>query len=168
MRARCQEFVAKIVQNLLRNSSRIHSRRCVVPHPWLWSWDRTNPEKLDQCHDYWCPGSLRSIRGRISTTYAISMMTSSNRTFSALLAFCAVNSPITGDFPSQRPVTRSFDVFFDLRLNKCLSKQSRRRWFGRPSRSWWRRVNVFWEMIENPSMRLCLLSYIQHPKDQPI
>ena len=34
MRARCQEFVAKIVQNLLRNSSRIHSRRCVVPHPW--------------------------------------------------------------------------------------------------------------------------------------
>ena len=29
----CQESVAKIVQNLLRNSSRIHSRRCVIPHP---------------------------------------------------------------------------------------------------------------------------------------
>ena len=42
--------------------------------------------------------------------------------FSALLAFCAGNSPTTGEFPAQRPVTRSFDVFFDLRLNKPLSK----------------------------------------------
>ena len=33
-------------------------------------------------------------------------------------------TPITGEFPSQSPVTRSFDVFFDLRLNKRLSKQS--------------------------------------------
>ena len=37
-------------------------------------------------------------------------------TFSALLAICAGNSPATGEFPAQRPVTRSFDVFFDLRL----------------------------------------------------
>ena len=37
-------------------------------------------------------------------------------TFSALLALCAMNSPVTGEFPAQRPVTRSFDVFFDLRL----------------------------------------------------
>ena len=42
-------------------------------------------------------------------------------TFSALLVICAGNSPVTGEFPAQRPVTRSFDVFFDLRL----SKQSR-------------------------------------------
>ena len=35
-------------------------------------------------------------------------------TFSALLAICAGNSPITGEFPPQRQVTRSFDVFFDL------------------------------------------------------
>ena len=47
-------------------------------------------------------------------------------TFSALLALCAGNSPVTSEFPSQRPVTRSFDVFFDLGLNKRLSKQSRR------------------------------------------
>ena len=39
-------------------------------------------------------------------------------TFSALLALCAGNSPVPGEFPSQRPVTRSFDVFFDLRRNK--------------------------------------------------
>ena len=33
-------------------------------------------------------------------------------TFSALLAICAGNSPVTGEFPAQRPVTRSFDVLF--------------------------------------------------------
>ena len=45
-------------------------------------------------------------------------------TFSALLAICAGNSPVHGEFPAQKPVTRSFDVFFDLHLNKRLSKQS--------------------------------------------
>ena len=45
-------------------------------------------------------------------------------TISALLAICAGNSPVSGDFPTQRPVTPSFDIFFDLRLNKRLSKQS--------------------------------------------
>ena len=39
-------------------------------------------------------------------------------TVSALLAFCAGNSPVTGEFPAQKPVTRSFDVFFDLQLNQ--------------------------------------------------
>ena len=38
-----------------------------------------------------------------------------------------------GEFPSQRPVTRSFDVFFDLRLNKRLSKQPWGWWFEMPS-----------------------------------
>ena len=38
------------------------------------------------------------------------------KTFSALLAICAGNSPVTGEFPTQRPVTRGFAVFFDLRL----------------------------------------------------
>ena len=47
-------------------------------------------------------------------------------TFSALMAICAGNSPVPGEFPAQRPVTRSFDVFFDLRPNKRLSKQ----WWG--------------------------------------
>ena len=43
--------------------------------------------------------------------------------------------------PLKRPVTRSFDVFFDLRLNKWLSKQSRRWGFETPSRSLWRHSN---------------------------
>ena len=45
-------------------------------------------------------------------------------TFPALLAICVRNSPITGEFPAQRPVTWSFDVFFNLRLNKRLSKRA--------------------------------------------
>ena len=56
-------------------------------------------------------------------------------TFSALLTLCVGNSLVTGEFAAQRPVTRSFDVFFDLRLNKPLSKQSWRLWFETPSRS---------------------------------
>ena len=63
-------------------------------------------------------------------------------TFSALLAICAGNSPVRGEFPAQRPVTRSFDVFFDLCPNKRLSKQSRGWWFGTPSRQLWRHRNV--------------------------
>ena len=55
-------------------------------------------------------------------------------TFPALLALCEGNPP--------RPVTRSFDVFFDLRLNKRLSKQSMRRWFNTPSRSLWSHCDV--------------------------
>ena len=54
--------------------------------------------------------------------------------FSALLAIWAENSPVTGEFPAQRPVLRSFDVFFDLRLNKRLSKQSWGWWFETLSR----------------------------------
>ena len=41
--------------------------------------------------------------------------------FSALQAFCAGNSPVTGEFPAQRPVTRSSHVFFWPHLNNCLA-----------------------------------------------
>ena len=62
-------------------------------------------------------------------------------TFSALLAICAGNSPVTGEFPTQRTVTRSFGIFFDLRLNKRLSKQSWAWWFETPSCPLWRHCN---------------------------
>ena len=61
--------------------------------------------------------------------------------FSALLARCAGNSPVTGEFPSQRPVTRNFDVFFHQRLNKRLSEHSQSWWFETPSCSLWRHCN---------------------------
>ena len=59
-------------------------------------------------------------------------------TFSALMALYAGNSPVTGEFPTQRPVTRSFDVFFDLCPNERLSKQSWGWWFGTLSSPLWR------------------------------
>ena len=68
-------------------------------------------------------------------------------TFSALLAFCAGNSPVTGEFPAQRPVTRSFDVFFDLCLNKRFSKQWWSWWFETPSRPLWRHCNDFCALL---------------------
>ena len=43
------------------------------------------------------------------------MMTSSNGNIFGVTALCAGNSPVTGEFPSQRAVTRNFDGFFDLR-----------------------------------------------------
>ena len=66
---------------------------------------------------------------------------------SALLAICAGNSPVPGEFPAQRPVTRGFDVFFDLRPNKRLSKQSRGWWFETSSRPLWRHRNVFFLLL---------------------
>ena len=70
-------------------------------------------------------------------------------TFSALLAICAGNSPVPGEFTAQRPVTRSFDVFFDLRL-KPLSKQWWGWWFETLSRPLWRhcneRVALIWSL----------------------
>ena len=64
-------------------------------------------------------------------------------TFSALLAIYAGNSPVAGEFPAQRPVTRSFDVFFDLCLNKRLSKQSWGWWFETLLRPSWRHRNEY-------------------------
>ena len=61
--------------------------------------------------------------------------------FSALLAIRAGNSPVSGEFPAQRPVTRSFDIFFDLRLNKRLSKQSWGWWFETLSHPLWCQCN---------------------------
>ena len=81
-------------------------------------------------------------------------------TFSALLAICAGNSPVTGEFPTQRPVTRSFDVFFDLRLNKRLSKQSWGWWFETSSCPLWRQCNGG---ERNDPHNLCLSSHsIKH------
>ena len=85
-------------------------------HPFshFWSWDMV-------CLSWWCHQM---------------------EIFSVLLALCAGNSLVTDEFPSQRPVTWSFDVFFDLCLNKRLSKQLRHRWLEMPSCSLWHHCNV--------------------------
>ena len=63
-------------------------------------------------------------------------------TFSALLTIWPGNSPVTSEFPAQRPVTQSFTVFFDLCLNKWLSKQQWGWWIQMPSCPLWRHCNV--------------------------
>ena len=87
---------------------------------------------------------MSKISKMIITTKLHIMMTSSNgNIFTALVALCAGNSPVISEFPAHRPVTRSFDVFLDLRLNKRLSKQSWDWWFETPSRPLWRHRNVY-------------------------
>ena len=78
-------------------------------------------------------------------------------TFSALLALCVGNSPVPGEFPTHRPVTRSFDVFFDLCLNKQLSKQWWGWWFETPSRPLWRHCNepYFFFFTVNVWLQVC-------------
>ena len=85
-------------------------------------------------------------------------------TFSALQAICAGNSPVTGEFPTKRPVTRSYDVCFDLRLKKRLSKQWWGWWFETQLRPLWRHCDTIgklwgtWHMkykVQGVALILC-------------
>ena len=84
--------------------------------------------------------------------------------FSALLVVCEGNPPVTGGFPSQKPVTWSFEVVLSA-PEQSLTKQSSRRWFEMPSRSWSRhcyalpnhnknrqsatRVHIYWGVLRH-------------------
>ena len=83
-----------------------------------------------QYHGYWCSAFLES------------MMTSSNGNIFRVTGPLCGEFTGPGEFPTQRPVTRSFDVFFDLRLNKRLSKQPWGWWFETPWLSSWRHCNA--------------------------
>ena len=87
------------------------------------------------------PGNPLSKKHAIQLSAPIAWWRHQMETLSALLVLCAGNSPTTGEFLTQKPVTRSFHVFFHLRLNKRLSKQSWGWWFATSSRSLWRHCN---------------------------
>ena len=70
------------------------------------------------------------------------MMTSSNGNIFRVTGHLCGEFTGPGEFPAQRPVTRSLDVLFDLRLNKQLSNQSWGWWFEMLSRPLWRQCNV--------------------------
>ena len=108
----------------------LHSKRPETTQHALWMW--------------WChPGLCKAASGaRPPAVIFISWGRHQMETFSALLAICAGKSPVAGEFPAQRPVTRSFDIFFDRSLNKRLSKQSWGWWFETPPRPLWRHCNV--------------------------
>ena len=79
-------------------------------------------------------------------------------TFSTLLAICVGNSPIPGELPAQRPVTRSFDVFFDLHPNKQLSKQWWGWWFETPPCPLWCHCN------DKMTFKCCIVQTITFKK----
>ena len=93
---------------------------------------------MDMLNENRCP-----VCNSMTSGYGNAWWRHQMETFSALLAICAGNSPVPGEFPTQRPVTRSFDVYFDLRPDKRLSKQSWGWWFETPSRPLWRHRNGF-------------------------
>ena len=70
------------------------------------------------------------------------MMTSSNGNIFRVTGPLCGEFTGPGEFPTQRPVTRSFDVFFDQHPNKRLSKRTWGWWFETLSRSLWRHCNV--------------------------
>ena len=84
----------------------------------------------------------------------LGMMTSTNE------RIFRVTGPLCGDFSAQRPVMRSFVIFFDLRLNKRLSKRSRGWWFETSSRSLWRHCNGKRYLLILPTKARLLLTMI--------
>ena len=80
-------------------------------------------------------------RGYVCWESSVTWWCHQMETFSELLAIFEGNSLVIGKFPTQRPVMRSFGVFFDLCLNKVLSKQSWGWWFHMPSHSLRRHCN---------------------------
>ena len=105
-----------------QNTVKINSITDIATHsqPTYFVWNKYHIENCKMVARTWWPHQMKII--------------------SALLAICVGNSPVPGEFPAQRPVMRSFDVFFDLRLNKWLSKQ----WWG-----WWS------ETLSPPLWRHC-------------
>ena len=118
----------------------------------------------------WCGTAVCRICITTITWWRHSM-----ETFSALLTICAGNSPATGEFPTQRPVTRNFHVIFDLRLNKRLSKQSWGWWFDTLLRLLWHHcyeihVNSWCAKLfsRNISMHLQLISLLHADMTQVV
>ena len=90
------------------------------------------------CWSCWTNSNRYANDFRRQHAHGTFMMTSSNGNIFRVTTHLCGNSPFRGEFPAQRPVTRSLDVFFDLRFYKRLSKQSWGRWFETPSRPLWR------------------------------
>ena len=116
--------------------SYIHTYICIVLLLMLWYREtHINPRKCQEIVEHNAGIELTTFRFKqrrqlpVRQHVCFTWWRHQMETFSALLAICARNSPVPGEFPTQRPVTRSFDVYFDLRPNKRLSKQSWGWWF---------------------------------------
>ena len=130
----------QLVHPLVRLTSKELSRLCITAHlreESAGGFPSQRASNAENASLSWChPGC--SVNRANDMLWLRHQM----ETFSALLALCAGNSPVTGEFPAQRPVTRSFDIFFDLHLNKRLSKQSWGWWFETQWCLLWRHSNA--------------------------
>ena len=114
--AMTQHFPCLAMVDADRNSSRHTPCSLLCEVGWEWvrvtrQWWSVMTDWLDLCWTGWDCSPTFNFQRRTWWHHQM-------ETFSALLVVCEGHSPVTGEFPSQRPVTRSFDVFFDLRLNK--------------------------------------------------
>ena len=112
IRSHCENVINSVLHFVVRYITGMNHKVLVLPCFVLPFYTFTGAEDI-----IWLP--LNRTAWVLSSWWRHQM-----EAFSALLALCAGNSPVTGKFPTQRPMTRSFDVLFDLRLNKRLSKQS--------------------------------------------
>ena len=115
---------------------------------WYSSWQPLLGDKLCMTYGRYSPVNInlalmyvcRNNRWKmcIMAVPTLNMMTSSNGNIFRVTGPLCGEFTGPGEFPAKRPVTRSFDIFFDLRLNKWLSKQSWGWWFETLSRPLWR------------------------------
>ena len=143
--------------NQLRNAMSSGTLRCIVDH----KQNGTRCMVFREVH----LNIYKRKGGLCNNSHTHTWWRHQMETFSALLAICAGNSPVPGEFPTQRPVTRSFDVFFDLRLNKRLSKQWWGWWFEKLSRPLWRHRNYCGCIIvvNNQSLVIIVVNSSQGP-----
>ena len=120
-----------------------------------------NPEK--SCHAQWgdWPHDIQIEANSPPASYPAcsfhiieTMMTSSNGNIFRVTGPLCGEFTGPGEFPAQRPVTRSFDVFFDLRPNKRLSKQPWGWWFETLSWSLWHHCYGLCQNLNTGSMTL--------------
>ena len=137
----CRLFGAKPLSKPMLGSCQLDLYEQTSVKFW-WIHKTFHSQKLIWKYRLWNGGHF--VQGKMSSWWRHQM-----ETFSALLAICVGNSPVTGEFPTQRPVKRSFDVFFDLHLNKRLSKQSCGWWFETPSCPLWSHCNDFQNVTSN-------------------
>ena len=105
-------------------------------HIWQsdWKCGLVKDKSSDMINGKWHEYSILSIMLQF-------MMTISNANIFHVTGYLGGEFTSPGEFPTQRRVTRSFDVFFDLSLNKRFSKQSWGWWFQMQSHPLWRHCN---------------------------
>ena len=110
--------------------------------PFLFSYYWYAPKIISNWYEqnvyiYRCP--MNALFTNFPATFKLMMTSSNGSIFRVTGPLCGeITGP--GEFPVERPVTRSFDVFFHLRLNKRLSKQPWGWWFETPGWSLWRHL----------------------------